>query len=471
MLDIDDGSKVKKRGLKAYMSRSKLEEIFNKFVRQKVEKKYEIHDSSEENKQVAGFKVGLRRTDISIDVKFEKYGVGCDSEKNEVTFTVLDQKVEGKLLLHIEKAAKFIIDFGKDIINKDYQISFVLNIRTMTIRSSVKPSNEGIPTVEIDIDLPELDLKENLEYNVENSDLLTDTLNLVKGLWMSELEKEIKASLLPKMGDHFSNVINEGIKSVYKKEFTYEGEKKNINLSLNLECEDFEVNNNFVILTLNGFVNNINKRRKPYSILSQNYTLPDISKITGEDFAVMEVSDDVIHSAIGAYFLNDISIEREFTEAGCKQIVIMHMPNEPVKSYIGRTDDIYGSEIFIIIDSRFKISVKHKFFPVVTFGMHIKLRVDNIRIVEKEESPELLFVAVKISNIEIQEMFSHDMGPMSDTLKKSKIVSTVQEKAAHTTVDHEVEIHKVRIGDYSIFQGLTYAVYDDFIAVIGKLDM
>ena len=122
---------------------------------------------------------------------------------------------------------------------------------------------------------------------------------------MSELEKEIKASLLPKMGDHFSNVINEGIKSIHKK-FTYEGEKKNINLSLNLECEDFEVNNNVVILTLNSFVNNMNKRRKPYSILPQNYTLPDISKMTGEDFAVMKVSDDVIHSGIGAYFLNDI---------------------------------------------------------------------------------------------------------------------------------------------------------------------
>ena len=98
-------------------------------------------------------------------------------------------------------------------------------------------------------------------------------------------------------------------------------------------------------------------------------------------------------------------------------MVIMLMPNEPVKSDIRRTDDIYGSELFIIIDSKFKISVKHKFFPAVTFGMLIKLRVDNIRIVEKEESPELLFTAVKISNIEIQEMFSHDMGPISDTLK------------------------------------------------------
>ena len=63
------------------------------------------------------------------------------------------------------------------------------------------------------------------------------------------------------------------------------------------------------------------------------------------------------------------------------------------------------------------------------------------------------------------------MGPMSDTPKKSKIVSTVQEKAAHTTVDHEVDIKKIRIGDYSIFQAVTYAVYDDFIAVIGKLDI
>ena len=50
-------------------------------------------------------------------------------------------------------------------------------------------------------------------------------------------------------------------------------------------------------------------------------------------------------------------------------------------------------------------------------------------------------------------------------------MSTVQEKAAHTTVDHEDEIKKIRIGDYPIFQAVTYAVYDDFIAVIGKLDM
>ena len=82
-------------------------------------------------------------------------------------------------------------------------------------------------------------------------------------------------------------------------------------------------------------------------------------------------------------------------------MVIMLMPNEPVKSDIRRTDDLNGSELFMIIGSRFKISVKHKFFRAVTFSMPIKLRVDNIRIVEKAKSPELLFIAVKKSNIEI----------------------------------------------------------------------
>lgn len=471
MMEVGDGSRLQKRGLKVYLSRSKLEEIFNTYVRQKVEKMYEIHDSSEDTKQVAGFKVGLKKTDISIDVKFEKYGVGCDSENNEVTFTVLDQKVEGTIILHVERAAKFIIDFGKDFINKDYEISFLLNIRTMTVRGSVKPTSEGMPNVSVEIDLPELDLQKDLQYKVENSDLLTDTLNLVKGLWMSELEKEIKASLLPKVGGHFSKVVNEGIRSIYKLEFNHEGEKKNVNLAVNLECEDFEVSNNFVIFTLSGFVNNMHKRRKLYSILHQGYVLPDISRITGEDFAVVQVSDDVIHSAIGAYFLNDISIEREFTEAGCKQMVIQHLPSEPVKSFIGRTDDIYGSELFVIIESRFKISAKHKFFPAVTFGLHIRLRVDDIRVIEKPEQTEHIYVAVCISGIEIIEMFNHDMGPMSDTLKKSKIVSTIKEKASQAKVNHEVEIKKIRIGDCSIFQAVNYTVYDDFIAVIGKLEL
>ena len=39
MIDIDDGSKVRKKCFKAYMSRSNLDEIFNKFVRQKVERR------------------------------------------------------------------------------------------------------------------------------------------------------------------------------------------------------------------------------------------------------------------------------------------------------------------------------------------------------------------------------------------------------------------------------------------------
>ena len=466
---MEDSHKLRKNGVKAYLSRTKCEDVFERYIRKEIEKKYEVHQTSNDIKSIASVQVGLKKLDIIADIKFFSYQIDFDNKADELKFVLRNQQIEGSIVLHIEKQANFIVNLG-DIHNKDYNINFLLLIKQLTIGVKIVPQASGIPQAIINVSLQDFDLVRDLNYHIENTDFLTDLVNLTKALWMGEVGIQITNTLLPQMNQQITKIANEKIAEFFKPTFAYEGEKKDVNVSVDLSVESFELNNNFAILVLNGFINNTVRPRKPYTILPQNHNLPDISKITGEDCVAVQVSDDVIHSAITAYFLNDINIETPMKEGGLKAVIVKHRPEDVPVIGILRDEDLYGCDLFITLETNFMITAKHSFLPDVGMGAKVRVKVSNIKIIEKPGVEDAVFLTIKISNVEVLEMYDYKMNPMSETMRKSKVTSTIREKAASTVIDKEIEIKKVKFGN-STFEAMSFIVYDDFITLVGKLNL
>lgn len=464
----EDLQRIRLGGVRAYVSKDKLVEIFNRFLRSQVEKRYEVHERDDKDKDIASVMVGLRETDIVFDANFSTFHVEKEGSKDMLRFAIENQLIVGQIKLHLQKKAELGFS-SAEIINKTYNIKFNFRLKKLVVGVKLTPGPEGFPLADIQVSLEQLELSKNLDYQILNPDLLTNVVSMTKGLWLSEVESALKKKLLPQLNSTISKVVNDGIRKFYLKEFKYE--KENITLTVDLQTEGFEVNTDFLVVTLNGFVSNPKKPKKMYSILSQGsgYKIPDLSRIIGSDHAYVQVSDDVIHSGLAAYFLNELSWESAFKEAGCKSMVISHTASEPIKIEIKREDDCYGAELVMTVQSRFLIKVKHTILPDIGLGAHIRLKVTDIKIKEKPEKEDSLFVSFKLSNIEILEMLDYKMNQMSETLRKSKITATVQQKSATAVVNKEVEIKKIRIGGSSLFQFLDYEVFDDFVGLKGDL--
>ena len=184
----------------------------------------------------------------------------------------------------------------------------------------------------------------------------------------------------------------------------------------------------------------------------------------------MQVSDDVIHSAITAYFLNDINIETPMKEGGLKAVIVKHRPEDVPIIGILRDEDLYGCDLFITLETNFMITAKHSFLPDVGMGTKVRVKISNIKIIEKPGVEDAVFLTVKISGVEVLEMYDYKMNPMSETMRKSKVTSTIKEKAASTVIEKEIEIKKIKFGN-STFEALSFVVFDDFLTLVGTLNL
>lgn len=452
-----DAAIPKKEGVRIYISLRKIKEIFDNKLRQELEKSYQIQDTSDKFTSILKYEIGVTEMDIKCNVKFSCCSITMAEKTNTIDVKLRNQIVNGKLTLEAKKAGK---------LEKKYGIFFTLQIVQMTVMFKVIPQPSGIPYLDINITLQEFDLKKNLTYTVENSDMLSDMVSRYKSLWMGFLEYELKKRLLPEIKEQINKIVNKTTKSVYVLEHIFEGEE---NLKMSLACENFEVRERFAIMTVNGFFNNIKKpRQKSYTIMPEDYSLPDIWKAVGDDYTVIQASDDVLHSIVVSYFQNDLHFENEFTEAGSKSMIIEHNPvNIPI-IHIKREKNLFGSEIYLELETLFTISIVHKILPKVKMGLRIHLRVHNFEVLDRPDDLEKTHVQFIISHIDIKEFFDAKMKPMSEKMKNSKILQSIREKSSKTQNTQEISIKKLRVGDTSVLNILDYKVYSDFITLLGQ---
>ena len=134
-----------KGGVCAYISRYILYSAFEKHAKPMIAKQYLHNTESKDTQVVAGVTVGVRKTEIKANIKLGHYEFQFLPDKvGKIKFTIFDEKVEGKIVVHVSKAANFIVNLG-DLHNKDYDIDFTLTIRKLSSTVGIRTSPEGIP--------------------------------------------------------------------------------------------------------------------------------------------------------------------------------------------------------------------------------------------------------------------------------------------------------------------------------------
>ena len=101
-----------------------------------------------------------------------------------------------------------IVDLGT-LINKDYIVDFAVNIKSIVVETRMKAGKNGIPEVELMFTLDDLDLANNLKFDIENKDILTEIIDLLKGIWLPIVDGVLNTALTPKLNEEVTKAVNE----------------------------------------------------------------------------------------------------------------------------------------------------------------------------------------------------------------------------------------------------------------------
>lgn len=414
---------IQRKGIRIYLSERTIREIFEKFVKKQIEKSYQTGSTSGEEKSIATMTFGLRETAIKVNLKLDHYDIELNHNRNCLVMKFFNQSLQGDITLHVEKAAKLFdwINFG-DIINKDYYINFELILSQVVVHIWVIPEAYDIAHFQIHITLENLNLEEQLHYYVLNSDFLTDSLDTFKSLWLSLIEDEIRNNVMKQVSKEITVIVNSIIKEVFKpqykipiKEIGGEKVQSDVNIQVDLNIEEFQIKNNFAVTTINGFCINPDKRKQPYFIAPQGYSLPDMSRVSGEDKIVLQISDEVLHSAIMAFLSNDFEHSIPFEDGGCKSITIGHLPEWPSEVAVDREEsETGGFNLRIIVSTRITAQLSHKFLPSLKVGLAVKVKL------------LLNSHKIDIKQVIIEELFDHKMQVLSINMRKQPFVGKIQ---------------------------------------------
>ena len=181
--------------------------------------------------------------------------------------------VKGQVKLHVEKQMHVIVDLGM-LINKDYIVDFAVNIKSIVVESRMKAGKNGVPEVELMFTLDDLDLANNLKFDIENKDVLTEVIDLLKGIWLPIVDGVLRTALTPKLNEEVTKVVNETLQKEYKKEIILPSP---LNLLVDLTCHDIAIANDFIIATVDGHFNNSKNPRDMDEVAALTFDMPLIT--------------------------------------------------------------------------------------------------------------------------------------------------------------------------------------------------
>lgn len=214
------GVKVVRRGTRAYIPKKKLQDIVERGVRPLVEKEYSFHIEKNDVQSVGGFQVGLRELTIELHLSLAKYALNflqSENDSGRLVFLLEDQMVKGQVKVHVDKQLDLLVT-QTELINKDYIIDFALLITKLIVEVDLKATKDGVPQIGLKLSLENLDLANNLKFDVENKDILTSLIDLLKGVWLPIVEGVLMESLLPKANEEITKTINDTLIKEFKRD-------------------------------------------------------------------------------------------------------------------------------------------------------------------------------------------------------------------------------------------------------------
>ena len=416
-----------------------------------IAKQYTHHIESNEVKSVAGFAIGLRELDVLLDLKLDTYAlnfINCQEDAGKVIFLLENQMVKGKVKLHIDRDIEMIVKIGT-LVNKDYIIDFSFLIHKLIVEVKFKANKDGTPDIELKVSLEDLQLTNDLKFDIENGDLITDVISYLKDLWLPQVESIVLKDLFPKINSEVGGIINQQIAENFKKKINFDDKLK---LQIDVTCHDLSVHNDYLIATIDGHINNYENPRNMDEVAFPTYDMPqiDTSMLQPQEIA-LQLSYDNIYTMIYAALQNKIDFQIDVDKAICNSITIFREPNySAVITLLRATEDEGGKDIGLHIGTEMFLKVKVNLNGLPDFDIKVKVKADiiDVKMLGDKGTADASFLNIKVTNTEVLTLFDDNMNSVVELHKNGAVYNKIRNFMADNNITKEIAINKIAMGEH-----------------------
>ena len=469
------GVKVVRRGTRAYIPKKKLQDIVERGVRPLVEKEYSFHIEKNDVQSVGGFQVGLRELTIELHLSLAKYALNflqSENDSGKLVFLLEDQMVKGQVKVHVDKQLDLLVT-QTELINKDYIIDFALLITKLIVEVDLKATKDGVPQIGLKLSLENLDLANNLKFDVENKDILTSLIDLLKGVWLPIVEGVLMESLLPKANEEITKTINDTLIKEFKREIPIEGP---LCIQIDLTIHEILIGENFIILTIDGHFNNFKNPRDMDQVAHPTFDMPKIIDELRDDEIAVQISYDNVYTLIYAILQNRVDIQIDVDKSICNSVTVYREPNySAVIALLPQKEDNTKGEktttVGIKVDAEIfsKITVDLK--PLPDFSVKVKARTEvcDVKILDGKRTADEFFMTISIANTEVLGLYGEDMNPSVDLKKNNVVYNKLRDKMSKDKITQEIKVKAVKLGERGKFMATRLVVEENYIVLVGML--
>lgn len=461
-----------KGGACLYISKRLINDAFNRVVRPHIRRRFEHEKTSNDTDEVAGFVVGVRRAKIVADIKVDNLTIELNpGDTSTIRLIICDEVVTGELQFHVEKEAKFFKWSLGDYHNKDYLIDFTVKLKKISSSVSIVRGYDGIPVIEVKLDLEDFNLKNDTNYHIRNKDILTAILDVSDGIWMPIVEKEIRNNLICRLNYEINDAVNDEIRKVYKTSILIEN---GINFRLDLRYESFNVSCDFLRLSLNGHIENQRAHdQNDKSMLTLDHTCGDLMDISSDlvgNRIHIQIADCVIYSAIHAYFKNDLKWSIPLEGGMVKGVTVSRQPEHTSGTYFIKSDRVHSpiKDYAVSAEAQFIATVNQKYLPDVVIGANIGLMVTNIELADLTDDRKV-HLKFKVHDISVKEVYNSKMEPLTSTGTKG-MVELLKKKAAELNFDHSIQIEAIPLEGHCSLLPMSLISYRNFFLLTATIE-
>lgn len=460
------------QGVCCYLSRKLTMAIVLRTVRPQVRRRFDHLHESRDTSEVAGFMVGVRKASVHTDIKMDHFDLEfIPGKEDRIKFSIYDEEASGQLQLHIEKEARFLHwNFG-DYHNKDYIIDFKVNLRKISSWVSISRTLEGMPIINMQLDLEDFNLKRDTSYHIHNTDALTAVMDLADRIWMPIVEKEIRRSLVGSLTHEINCAIRDEINKVYKTSITI---AEDLNFRLDMRYEHFSVSERFLRVLINGHVENQACHDAGDTSMQRLVhtcgDLLDISSDIDEGKIHLQASDCAVYSLLQAYFNQDRRRSIDIDSGMIKSVDIISKREYRFDARIVRSDRD-GSPVkdyAVCIEVQVLATVKQKYLPDVVLGATLGLMVTDINFEGPKEDGKM-YLKFKVHDIAVQQVFNSKMEPLTSSGTKG-MVDLLKKKASEMNYDSSVPVDSIPVEDYCKLQPVSLACYRNFFLFTASVE-
>lgn len=461
-----------RRGTRAYIPKAKVQEAFEKAVRPIIEKQYSHHLETNEVKSVAGFQVGLQELTIEIDLNLDKYAlnfVDLKDDKGKIVFLIENQLIKGQVKIHVDRDLELIVKLGT-LINKDYIIDFAFKLNKLVLETQIEISEDKVPEIKLEVKVENLDMNQDLIFEIENSDLITDLISYLKDWWMPTAEAILMNQFFPKLQTEITTKVNEEVRANYQQVVKVDAK---LSLEIDITIHEFLIHDDYIIVTIDGHFNNYENRRNMDEVAYPTYDMPklDLSLLSKDELA-FQMSDDNIYTLIYAILQNRIDFEIDVDKSLCNSITIFREPNYSAVFAIMRdVDKKDGKPVGLHISAEMflKLTVNLVGMPDFDVKLKVKTHLVDIGIIGDRGTEDAFYLKLAVADSQVLDLYDDKMNTIVALHHNNVIYNKIRDKMAKNKAIKEIAVNKIKMGDHCSFHATRIMPFDGFMALCGVL--